>query len=116
MKTSYAVHRPVVNAYLVRERDRRRWHELVLLVALVLPLGVGLLGYTWIHLEVLRIGGRIEIKERELERLLPSERRIELEAARVKSPSQIEERARRELGMAPPEVDHLVFVAMEAER
>jgi cell division protein FtsL len=115
LKTSYAVHRPVVNAYLVRERDRRRWHELLLLVALVLPLGLGLLGYTWIHLEVLRIGGRIEVKERELERLLQSERRLELEAARVRSPARIEERARRELGMAPPEVDQLVFVATEAE-
>ena len=56
---AYAVRRPVVNSYLVRERDRRRLRELGLVLLLVLTLGGGLLGYTWIHLEVLRTGFRV---------------------------------------------------------
>ena len=46
--------RPVVNTYLVRERDRRRLRELALVLLVVLCLGGGLLAYTWIHLEVTR--------------------------------------------------------------
>jgi 4-amino-4-deoxy-L-arabinose transferase-like glycosyltransferase len=46
---AYAVRRPVVNSYLVRQRDRRRLRELVAVVAAVLPLAAALLGYTWLH-------------------------------------------------------------------
>ncbi len=54
MRNAYAVRRPVANAYLVRERDRRRLRELAVVLLVVLSLGGGLLAYTWIHLEVLR--------------------------------------------------------------
>ena len=56
MKSKYAVHRPVVNAYLVRERDRRRVRELLGIVLALAPLGAALLIYTWVHLEVLGAG------------------------------------------------------------
>ncbi len=113
MKTSYAIPKPVVNTYLVRERDRRRWRDLGVLTLMVLPLGLGLLSYTWIHLEVLRAGARIERQEQLLQELNQRELRLELEAARLTSPARVAEEAERRLGMRPAELDQLVFVEPE---
>ena len=54
MKTAYAVHRPVANSYLVRERNRRRLRELAVVLVAVGCLGGGLLAYTWIQPAVIR--------------------------------------------------------------
>ena len=61
MKSIYASHRPVVNAYLVRQRDRRRLRELLLVLALALPLAGSVLCYTWIHLQVLGAGYQLPV-------------------------------------------------------
>lgn len=110
MPSAYTVRRPVVNAYLVRERDRRRLRELALVVAAVAPLGLGLAGYTWLQLETLRVAYRIESLERESHRLAQTERQLRLEAAYLASPERLAERAREELGLAEPEVEQVIFV------
>jgi hypothetical protein len=106
---TYAVRRPVANAYLVRERDRRRARELAAVLLVVLSLGGGLLGYTWIHLEVLHTGYRIEKLERRLDELTQKERRLRLEASYLASPQQVERRAVAELGMQPPALEQVIF-------
>ncbi|HVS66604.1 MAG TPA: cell division protein FtsL [Thermoanaerobaculia bacterium] len=110
MKTAYAFHRPVTNAYLVRERGRRRWHDLLRVVLLIVPLGTALFGYTWIHLETLEAGYQIQRLEGLLEKTLAAERRLRLEAARLSSPARVESLARQRLGMEPPELDQMIFV------
>ncbi len=110
MRSAYAVRRPVVNAYLVRERDRRRLRELGLVLLAVLPLGLSLLAYTWLQLEVLRTGYRIEELERQLHRLNQAERQLRLEAAYLASPPRLAERAGSELGLVPPKLDQMVFL------
>jgi cell division protein FtsL len=110
MKTAYAFHRPVTNAYLVRERGRRRWHDLLRVVLLIVPLGVALFGYTWIHLETLETGYQIDGLERQLERTMARERRLRLEAARLSSPQRVERLARERLRMEPPELGQMIFV------
>ena len=109
MRNAYAFTRPVVNTYLVRERDRRRFRELALVLLVVVSLGGGLLAYTWIHLEVLRTGYRIDTLESELTKLTREERQLRLMAAHLSSPSQIERRAVEELGMQPPTLEQVVF-------
>ena len=109
MASPYAFHRPVANSYRVRERDRRRLRELLLVVAALAPLGVGLLCYTWVHLEVLDAGYRIQALERQLDDLTREERKLRLEAAWLESPRQVEERAVGELGMGAPKLDQMVF-------
>jgi cell division protein FtsL len=107
--SEYAFHRPVENSYLVRQRDRRRLRDLARVVALLLPLGVGLLAYTWAHLRVLDAGYRINALERHLVELNRQERELRLEAAYLESPQRIEARATDELGMTPPELGQVLF-------
>jgi cell division protein FtsL len=109
LRNAYAFHRPVANSYLVRERDRRLARELALVLLVVLLLGGGLLAYTWIHLEALRTGYRIDLLERQLRDLAQVERQLQLEASYLASPQRIEERAVRELGMQQPVLEQVVF-------
>ena len=109
MASAYAFRRPVANTYLVRERDRRLARELLAVVGVVLALGGGLLGYTWMHLALLDTGYRIVALEREARDLAQEERRLSLETAYLASPEQVESRAARELGMQSPAIDQVVF-------
>ena len=105
----YALKRPVANTYLVRERDRRLLRELATVLLSVGFLGGGLLGYTWIHLEGLKTGYRLDKLEGELRELSKTERQLRLEASYLAGPQQIEKRADRELGMQPPALTQVVF-------
>ncbi len=109
MKTDYVIHRPVSNLYLVRERDRRRLLELLILAAAVFAVGAGLLTYTWMHLELTRLGYQTEELTRQLGELREEERRLEKEEAWVTSPSRVEEKAKA-MGMIHPNLDQVVFV------
>ena len=84
---------------------------LMLLIGLagVLPLALAFIAYTWIHLEVLRTGYRIDELDRRLHALQEEERRLRLESSYLASPERIEERAKAELGMQPPAVEQLIF-------
>jgi len=107
---AYSVRRPVVNAYLVRERDRQRRRELAWVVAVVLPLVAALLCYTWLQLETLRAGYRIEALERQAHRLAQVERQLQLEAAHLSDPEGLARRAHDELGLEPPRVEQVIFL------
>jgi len=109
LRNAYAVRRSVVNAYLVRERDRRRVRELLWVLGAVLPLGLGLITYTYLQLETLRSGYRIESLARREHELANVERQLELEAASLASPKTLSERAATELGLAPPRIDQVLF-------
>lgn len=109
MRTAYAFHRPVVNAQLVRERDRRRARELGLVLLILVPLGVALLAYTWIHLQVIGTGYEIRRLESRVEELADQERVLLLEAARLESPERLREEA-VQLGMVSPRVEQFLFV------
>jgi cell division protein FtsL len=98
----YSLHPQVDNAFLVRERDRRRRRELGLILLAAVPLGLGLLGYSWIHQELLTAGYQIDHLERRLHDLEQESRRLELEAARLANPARVDARA-QELGLVPPE-------------
>ncbi len=110
MRTAYAINRPVENAWLVRERDRRRMTELLVVLGIVVPLIVGLLGYTWLRHQVIAIGADTKRVEAELLERRNEERRLRLEVSRLESPARIEGVAREDLGLVPPSVEQLVFV------
>lgn len=110
MRTAYVLRRPVRNAYLVRVRDRRRWRDLLVVLATVLPLALALLAYTRIHLEVTEVGYRIGVLERQLKDATERERLLRLEASRLESPERLERLGRQELGLIDPTVDQTLFV------
>lgn len=110
MRRSYAVVRPVFNAYLIRERDRRRRRELLWVVAVLLPVTLCALVYVWLHVEVLRVGYRVHDLEQRLGERVELERHLGLEAAYLESPKRIEQRAVSELGMSAPDAQQLLFV------
>jgi cell division protein FtsL len=109
LRNAYAFRRPVANTYLVRERDRRRVRELLVVLVIVVCLGGSLLAYTWIHLEVTRTGYRIDKLERSLTDLQREERELRLQSSHLSSPGMVESRAVTELGMQPPSLEQVVF-------
>ena len=116
MKTGYAVRRPVTNAWLVRERDRRWWRDLWVVVLAILPVAVVLLWFTWIRLGVIESGAQIDRIESELVELRNRERVLLLEASRLESPERLELAARQQLGLQAPRMHQIVFVDQEGGR
>lgn len=108
-RSTYAVHRPVANEYLVRERDRRRLRDLGKVLLVLAPIALALTGFTWIHLQVVDAGYQIDVLEQKLHELKRQESRLQLESAYLSNPDLIERRAREELGMRAPTVDQLFF-------
>lgn len=109
MRGQYVVRRPVPNAYLVRQRDRRRRRELGVVVLAVLPLAAALLSYVWIDSQLLDIGYEIHRLEKILTEEEQLERKLLMETSYLSGPERVEERARRELGLAPATLDQLIF-------
>lgn len=110
MRGAYVVHRPVVNAFLVRERDRKRLRELLWVMILVLPLAAGLWMDIWVHVRVIRTGYRINELESVLDDLGQRERRLRLEASYLSSPQRVEALAIEELGMLEPRPEQLIYL------
>ncbi len=109
MRNAYAVRRSVVNPYLVRERDRRRHRELVTLLAIVLSVGVCLLAYVWVHVELLSVGYRVADLEESLDKNRRRQSLLEVEVGHLSSPQRIEERAVTELHMRRPDLSEVIF-------
>ena len=93
MRTAYAVRRPVVNTYLVRQRDRKRHRELGAVLLAMLPVGVGMMGNVWAHHQLLEAGVRIQRLEQRLVELDRRRRQLQLESEYLASPTQIVGRA-----------------------
>lgn len=110
MRSTYVVRQPVLNSYLVRQRDRKRRKELGLVLVIILPLAIGLLGYVWLNLELIDIGYEVHDLERTLQLEVQHQRELSVEAAYLSSPSQVQSRASMELGMVPITLDRLIFL------
>lgn len=108
MKTTYILRKEVDNAYLVRERDRRRRRELLAILLVAAPVGLCLLVYIWTHLQVLEAGYRIDRLGRQLHEMSQQERHLGLEVARLASPGRIEAAATRDLGMVPLQPEQVI--------
>lgn len=96
---SYAYHRRVENAWLVRERDRSRRRELALVVLAVLAVVLALLAYVWLNVRVLETAYRIDELEGTLKELERRRAALDLEEARAAALPIVEARAVGELGM-----------------
>lgn len=109
MPSSYAFHRSVENAWLVRERDRRRRRDHLRVLLWALPLAVVLLAYTWLHVQLLDTAYRIVDLEAQQQQLERRRAELALELARRTALPEVAARADRELGMVPASTDRTLF-------
>jgi hypothetical protein len=107
--SAYAFHRAVENAWLVRQRDRRRRREQIRVVLYLLPLAAALVGYTWLHVKVLDVGYEIGGLERQLVDLGRQRAELALEVAQRSSLPVVEQRAVEELGLADQDAARTIF-------
>ena len=106
----YQITRRVGNEQLVREVDRERNRQLLMMVVTGLLLAGAVLAYGWQHFEMIRNGYRMEEQRREREYLLQIQRQLSLEKASLEAPDRIETIATRELGMVIPTEEQFVVI------
>ena len=107
---AYAVRRPVENLYLVRERDRQRTRELVVLALAAVPPAVVLFLAIWANLETVRLGYQIANVSKNREALLERKHRLEMDRAQAAALARVETIARGTLGLVPPTLDQVILV------
>lgn len=92
---------PIRNRHLVREIDKGRVRELLVVVMLAGCLLAPLLIYVWNHMEWIRVG--YELERLEKERLAQAElgSRLRIEKAALSSLKRVESQASRRLGLVP---------------
>jgi cell division protein FtsL len=106
----YAVRRRVENVYLVRERDRRRTTELLVLVLAALPVLAVLFAVVWTNLQTYQVGYQIGNIEKQREKLFEKRRQLLIERAEAASLVRMEKIARGSLGLGPARPEQLVLI------
>lgn len=107
---SYAQKKPIENAHIVRERDRRRFRELSAVLFLAVPVGAFLLVFTCQNVEVIRLGRQATDLQKQRKQLEDRNKSLQLELDRLTALDTVERKA-RELGFAPAEAGDIVTVA-----
>lgn len=82
-----------------------------IIVAAILLMGIATLGLVWRFAAVNDLGYRLTKLERQISRLEQANAGLKVELNRLSSPSQVERRAIRELGMQWPAEQQIVNVA-----
>lgn len=106
----YFLNKRVGNEQLVREVDRKRHRELLMVILTALALALAVLAYAWQHFEMIRIGYQMEELRIDQERLLKVRRQLALEKAALTSPDRVEALATGRLGMAYPSASQVVVI------
>jgi cell division protein FtsL len=106
----YQISRRVANERLVRQVDRERNRQLVMVAVTGLLLAAAVLAYGWQHFEMIRNGYRMEEQRQEREYLMQIQRQLSLEKASLASPDRIEAIATGELGMMAPSDGQVVVI------
>ena len=105
----YAQKKPIENAHIVRERDRRRFRELLAVFSLGVPIGLFLLLFTWQNLEVIRLGREATRLQKTRKELVEHNKRLQFELDRLTSLDSVEKRATK-LGLSPAPPNAIVMV------
>src|SRR3954468_9368433 len=89
----YAQKKPIDNVHIVRERDRRRFRELLAVLSLGIPIGLFLLLFTWQNLEVIRLGREATSLQQRRKQIEDANKALQLELDRLTSLDAVERRA-----------------------
>src|ERR1051326_8778643 len=105
----YAQKRPIENAHIVRERDRRRFRELLAVLSLGIPIGAFLLLFTWQNLEVIRLGREATHLQEQRKQIEDANKSLQLELDRLTALDAVEKKA-QSLGFTPADPRSVVSV------
>jgi cell division protein FtsB len=105
----YTQKKPIENAHIVRERDRRRFRELLAVLSLGLPIGLFLLLFTWQNLEVIRLGREATNLQQQRKQIEDANKALQLELDRLTSLDAVERKATA-LGFTPADPHAIVQV------
>jgi cell division protein FtsL len=94
---------PIRNRHLVRELDRGRVKELLLVALLVVTLLLPLLGYVWNHMEYIRVGYEVEALKKDRVAQVELRERLRIEKSSLESLARVEGLAAKTLGLVPAE-------------
>ena len=92
---------PIRNRHLVRELDRGRVKELLLVALLVVTLLLPLLGYVWNHMEYIRVGYEMEGLKKDRVAQVELRERLRIEKSSLESLTRVESLAGGTLGLVP---------------
>ena len=106
----YTQKKPIDNAHIVRERDRKRFRELLAVFALGVPIGLFLLLFTWQNLEVIRLGREATQLQKVRKQIDEDNKRLQVELDRLTALESVQKRA-GELGLAKTEPTAIVMVS-----
>jgi cell division protein FtsL len=105
----YAQKKSIENAHIVRERDRRRFRELLAVVSLGVPIGLFLLLFTWQNLEVIRLGREATHLQTVRKQIDDDNKRLQVELERLTALESVQKRA-TDLGLHKTEPSNIVMV------
>jgi hypothetical protein len=105
----YTQKKPIENAHIVRERDRRRFRELLAVLALGLPIGLFLLLFTWQNLEVIRLGREVTRLQKLQKEIDEENKKLQFELDRLTALESVEQRAKA-LEFSPTDSRSIVLV------
>ena len=106
----YTQKKPIDNAHIVRERDRRRFRELLAVFSIGVPIGLFLLLFTWQNLEVIRLGHEATRLQKVRKQIADDNKRLRLQLDRISALESVEQRA-ASLGFARTEPQAIVMVS-----
>ncbi len=89
----YAQKKSVENAHIVRERDRKRFRELLAVLALGIPIGLFLLLFTWQNLEVIRLGHEATRLQNQRKQIENDNKALQFQLDRLTSLQSVEQKA-----------------------
>jgi hypothetical protein len=106
----YTQKKSIENSHIVRERDRRRFRELLAVFSLGVPIGLFLLLFTWQNLEVIRLGHEATRLQKARKDMEAANKSLQLQLDRMTALDEVEQRATA-LGFASTDPRVIVMVA-----
>jgi hypothetical protein len=105
----YAQKKIIENVHIVRERDRRRFRELLAVLGLGIPIGLFLLLFTWQNLQVIRLGHEATNLQKQRKDIEDANKALQLELDRLTALEAVEKKA-TSLGFEPTDPRSVVTV------
>ncbi|MGA7616329.1 MAG: hypothetical protein WBX15_14230 [Thermoanaerobaculia bacterium] len=109
----YAQKKTIENTHIVRERDRRRFRELLAVLTIGVPLGLFLLLFTWQNLEVIRLGRQSTRLAKVKSELEDANKNLRLEIERLTALDEVQKKAEA-LGFTRTDPRQIVVVRRTA--